>query len=112
MKTIELLEASRKQEETPSIVWIGDSGHQGTDVYWSDRIEQWVFVDLENRECRFADKIAVYRSEEDGDKTGLSQAAVLACDFDGPGLWVLGLDESDEPEPERDDAELVWSDFA
>jgi len=102
------LEESKKQEDNPIVCWIGDSGHRGTDVYWSEKMGQWVFVDLENRELRFADKIAVYRSEVDGDETGLNHADVLAVDFDGPGLWLIGMDADEDPAPERDDVELIW----
>ncbi len=104
------LEASRvNQENDAQIVWVGDGNHRGTDVYWSPHLRLWVFVDLENRRLQYAEKIAVYTTDRDGDEVGLNQATVFACDLDGQGLWVLGMDAGvDEDDDER--VELLWTD--
>ena len=31
------------------VTWVGDSGHLGTDVYYSARAQRWVFIDYENK---------------------------------------------------------------
>lgn len=99
----------RGSDDAPIVVWVGDAHHRGTDIYWSDRLDCWIFVDLENRQMQTADKIAVYASEEDGDETGLNQSPILACDFmvDREGIWVVGLDLADDPQPVSPLIELI-----
>lgn len=102
---------SSRASETPRVVRVGDSHHGGTDIYWSDARQCWIFVDLENRTMDTADVVAVYRSAADGDETGLNQLVPIAVDFDGPkGVWVVGIDSRDDLESTRDDVELVWTD--
>jgi hypothetical protein len=74
--------------------WIGDSGHRGTEVFWSQSRRRWVLVDLENETVGTAERIAAVRCLGDPDD-GLNQNT-LACDLDGQGLWIVDANYCDE----------------
>lgn len=94
--------------KTGEITWVGDAHHKGTDIYYSERLKQWVVVDLENKRVSFADRLAVYSSEADGDDTGLNRDCV-ACDLDGQyGFWVVALSEGDDASADCEGVDLVF----
>ena len=85
------------------VVHVGDVYHKGTDIYWSDRLNKWVFVSFEDEHVEFADTVVVFESAEDGDETGLNSCYPLGIDLDGPkGIWVVGFDEFEEKDADMD----------
>ena len=76
--------------------WIGDNQHRGTEVFWSEHRQRWVFVDLENEEVYFADRIALVRLQEEQDAEHGLNRNCLACDLEGQGLWIVDADYLDD----------------
>jgi len=72
------------------VVTIGDSGHKGTDIYWCDPLDRWIFVTLKPvPKLAVAQDIALVRLHEDADPEAIERWA-LACDFeDLKPLFVL-----------------------
>jgi hypothetical protein len=85
------LMASRKcRGDHRLVVTIGDSGHKGTDMYWCEPLERWVFITLEPApKLAVAQDIALVRLHEDADPDAIERWA-LASDFeDLKPLFVL-----------------------
>lgn len=78
------------------VTWVGDAHHKGTSVFWSDHRDRWIFVDHENPDVTEVEHFAAVRLLAEGDADdGLNQA-MLACDLDGPGLWLIPVDALDD----------------
>ena len=82
-------------DKNGTVVCVTDGNQSGTDVFWSERQSRWVFVDYNNSSVSYAERIAAVRLCEGQDpEEGLNQNC-LACDLDGPGLWIVDAECED-----------------
>ena len=106
----ELIASRQCVGDERKVIWVGDSGQPGTDVYWCEHASKWLFIELDNFSVKCADEIALVRLEEDylGDPEELNQSK-LAWDWEGEkGMWLV--DANDLPMLSGYGAalELVW----
>jgi hypothetical protein len=88
---VEGLAASQRSGEERRVVWIGDSGQAGTDVYWCEPVSEWLAVDLDNLEAplKRAEEIVLVQLSCDADP-GPIEGAMLARDCESEdGLWIV-----------------------
>jgi hypothetical protein len=105
------LMASRKcTGEERQVVCIGDSGQEGTDVYWCEPLGQWICIVLdEEPRLRTAKEIALVRMDEEADPERLVQTA-LASDFErDEALWLIDAANLDSLASYGDALKVVWS---
>jgi hypothetical protein len=76
-----------------TITWVGDANQRGTDVYWSDRLQMWVFVDLENKRVEMARRFLIARTPP-GESGAEFNQICLTNDRDGEcRTWVISIDD-------------------
>jgi hypothetical protein len=93
------------------VVWMGDSHHDGTDVYWSERDEEYRLVGLDSSEIGGANRLVLVELPTD---EPIPEDAPWACDLDHPnGLYLVGVDHGDDLSwipPE--DGRVLWDSAA
>jgi hypothetical protein len=106
----ELMASRRCQGDERKVVSIGDSGHRGTDIYWSEPIGKWVIVNLDPAPKLTAVKeIALLRLHEDADPEALERLA-LACDFEGEkAIFVIDAAELADLTSYGTSIEVLWT---
>jgi hypothetical protein len=79
-----------READAPYMVWVGDCRHKGADIYYSQRLHQWVVIAMDGPQATFHNSLAVVTLAE-GTAAGERLAQVcLACDLDEPcGVWVV-----------------------
>jgi hypothetical protein len=107
----ELMASRECVGEDRKVVCIGDSGQEGTDVYWCAPHGRWMCITLEEKpRFRTTKDIALVRMDEDTDpKAGLVQV-VLASDCErGHALWLLEAEKLDRLAAYGDAIKVLWS---
>jgi hypothetical protein len=109
---VEELTASRQCEgEERHVVCIGDSGQNGTDVYWCKTLGKWVCVSLDSvPQMVMTEDVALVRLHEDADpEDGLSQRSLaLDCEREA-GLWLIDLEDLPQQQARYGNAlQVLW----
>jgi hypothetical protein len=97
-------DARRKPEK---FVRIRDGHDRGAGVIHDGH--NWWIVDLEHTTLTKADRLALVRLNPPADpEEGLSQVT-LACDLDGPGIWLVDAGDLEDLAGYGDHLEIVWT---